>query len=229
MAMHFSYANPGNGSKTTKFMLVAGLHVALGVLFVHSLNTRKISLSLPEQVLVMIEPDRPEPPPVPPEPPQPMQQMAPPEIVVPKIEVAIAPPPEPTVQATTESEPSPQPFTPAQGAPEGPPAAQPSTGTSTGASAGQMRTAVLADANSCTLPDYPSSAARNGETGTTLLALLVGIDGRVSSARIEHTSGSRVLDRAALGALSLCRFKPATSNGRPEAGWAQIAYVWKLD
>jgi protein TonB len=38
-----------------------------------------------------------------------------------------------------------------------------------------------------------------------------------------------VLDRAALDALSLCKFKPATSNGSPEAGWAQIAYDWKLD
>ena len=229
--MHFSYANPGSGSKTTKFMLVVGLHVAVGVLFVHSLNTRKLSLSsLPEQVLVMIEPEH-QPPPPPPEPPQPMQQMAPPEIVVPKTEVAVAPPPEPTVQATTESESPPQPFTPAQSAPEGPPSAQPnaSTGTSTSTSAGQMHTAVFADANGCALPNYPPSAARNGETGTTTLALLVGIDGRVSSARIEHSSGSRALDRAALNALSLCKFKPATSNGAPEAGWAQIAYVWKLD
>jgi protein TonB len=224
MAMHFSYANPGTGSKTTKFILVAGLHVAVGVLFVHSLNTRKISLpSLPEQVLVMIEPDRPEPPPPPPEPPKPMQRMAPPDVVVPKVEVDVAPPPEPTVQATVESEPSPQPFTPAQSAPEAPPAAQPSANT------GQMHTAVFADANGCALPNYPLNAARNGETGTTTLALLVGTDGRVSSARVQQSSGSRDLDRAALSALSLCKFKPATSNGAPEAGWAQLAYVWKLD
>lgn len=222
--MHFSYLNPGNGSKTTKFMLVAGLHVAVGALFVHSLNFRKISLpKLPEQVLVMIQPDRPEPPPPPPEPPKPMQQLAPPEIVVPKPEVAVAPPPEPTVQATVESEPSPQPFTPAQSAPEAPPATQSS------ASTGQMHTAVFADANGCALPNYPVSAARNGDTGTTTLALLVGTDGRVSSARIQQSSGSRDLDRAALNALSLCKFKPATSNGAPEAGWAQLAYVWKLD
>jgi protein TonB len=223
MAMHFSYANNGNGSKASKFMLVAGLHVAVGVLFVHSLNSRKISLSsLPEQVLVMIQPEHPEPPPPPPEPPKPAQQLAPPEVVVPKVEVDVAPPPEPApVQATTE--PDPQPSTPAQAAPEAPPAAQPS------ADSGQMHTAVFADANGCALPNYPVSAARNGETGTTTLALLVGTDGRVSSARIQHSSGSRDLDRAALNALSLCKFKPATSNGAPEAGWAQLAYVWKLD
>ena len=223
--MHFSYSNHGNGSKTTKFMLVAGLHVAAGVLFVHSLNTRKISLSsLPEQVLVMIEPDRPVPPPPPPEPPRPVQHMAPPDVVVPKVEVDVAPPPEqPPVQATTQSDPSPSPFTPAQPALDVPPAS------ATNANTGQMHTAVLADANSCALPDYPASAARNGDTGTTILALLVGVDGRVSSARIEQSSGSRVLDRAALNALSLCKFKPATNNGVPQAGWGQLAYVWKLD
>jgi protein TonB len=112
---------------------------------------------------------------------------------------------------------------PANAAPEGPPVTTPSTNT------GQMRSAVFADANSCALPDYPSSAARNGETGTTTLALLVGTDGRVSSARIQGSSGSRVLDRAALNALSLCKFKAATNNGVAEAGWAQLAYVWKLD
>jgi protein TonB len=223
MAMHFSYSNHGNGSKTTKFMLVAGLHVAIGVLFVHSLNTRKISLSsLPEQVLVMIEPEH-TPPPPPPEPPKPMQHMAPPDLVVPKPEVPVAPPPEPTVRAAVEQDPSPQPFTPAEAAPEAPPAAQPSANT------GQMHTAVFADANGCALPNYPVNAARNGETGTTTLALLVGTDGRVSSARVQQSSGSRDLDRAALNALSLCKFKPATSNGAAEAGWAQLAYVWKLD
>jgi protein TonB len=225
MTMHFSYSNNGKGNKATRFMLIAGLHVALGALFVHGLNTRHISLSsLPDQVLVMIEPERLEPPTPPVEPPKPTQQLAPPPLVVPKVEVDVAPPPDPApVQATTQLDPSPHPFTPVQTASEAPPAAN------TNANAGQMRSAVFADANSCALPDYPASAARNGETGTTVLALLVGADGRVSSARVEQSSGSRVLDRAAVNALSLCRFKPAMNNGVAEAGWAQMAYVWKLD
>jgi protein TonB len=224
MAMHFSYSNNGNGSKASKFMLIAGLHVVVGTLFVHSMNTKHISLSsLPEQVLVMIEPEH-VPPPPPPEPPKPMQQAAPPEIVVPKVEVDVAPPPvPPQIQAAVQTEAQPQPAVPAQPAVEGPPATTPGTST------GQMHSAVFADANGCALPDYPSSAARNGETGTTTLALLVGTDGRVSSARVQQSSGSRVLDRAALNALSLCKFKPAMTNGAPEAGWAQLAYVWKLD
>jgi protein TonB len=222
MIMQFSYSNHGNSSKATKFMLIAGLHVVIGTAFVHSLNTRKISLSLPEQVLVMIQPDRPTPPPPPPEPPKPTKELAPPDIVVPKTEVPVAPPPEPTVTAAVQTDTPPQPSTPAATAPEAP-------ATNANANTGQMHSAVFADANSCTLPNYPASAARDGETGTTTLALLVGADGRVSSARVEQSSGSRVLDRAAVNALSLCRFKPAMNNGMAEAGWARMAYVWKLD
>jgi protein TonB len=221
--MQFSYSNHGNSSKASKFMVVAGLHVAVGVLFVHSLNTRKISLSLPEPLQVMLEPQPPTPPVPPPEPPKPTQQLAPPDIVIPKQEVVVAAPPEPTVTAVPQTDALPQPSTPAATATEAPPA------TNTGANTGQMHSAVFADANSCALPDYPASAAREGATGTTTLALLVGVDGRVSSARIEQSSGSRVLDRAALNALSLCKFKPAMDNGAAQAGWAQMAYVWKLD
>ncbi|MFS2214300.1 energy transducer TonB [Telluria sp. Tellsp104] len=209
-------------AKTAKFVLIAALHVALGAVFIHSINTKKISLSsLPEQVLVMIEPERPTPPP-PPEPPKPTQQLAPPDVVVPKVEVDVAPPPVPNpIQATTVAEPSPFPAMPSDPVPDAP--ATPS------ANPGQLRTAVFADANGCALPDYPAAAARRGDAGTTTLALLVGADGRVSSSRIEQSSGSRDLDRAAINALTLCTFKPATNNGVAEAGWAKLAFVWKLD
>jgi periplasmic protein TonB len=225
MAMQLTSLSSGNrpDAKAAKFALIAALHVALGAVFIHSINTKKISLSsLPEQVLVMIEPERPTPPPPPPEPPKPAQQLAPPELFVPKTEVPVAPPPLPdTVRAATASDPSPFPAMPSDPVPEAP--AMPS------ANPGQMRTAVFADASGCALPAYPPAAAREGVTGTSTLALLVGTDGRVSSARIEHSSGSRVLDSAALNALSLCKFKPATNNGVPEAGWAKLAFVWTLD
>ena len=222
--MQFTSLSSGNrpDAKAAKLAVVAAVHVAVGAVFVHSINTKAISLSsLPEQVLVMIKPERPTPPP-PTEPPKPAQQLAPPDLFVPKTEVPVAPPPQPdTVQATTASEPAPFPAMPSEPMPEAPvtPSANP----------GQMRTAVFADAGGCALPAYPPAAAREGVTGTSTLALLVGADGRVSSARIEHSSGSRVLDSAALNALSLCKFKPATNNGVPEAGWARLAFVWTLD
>jgi protein TonB len=228
MAMQFTRLPGGshNDSKAAKFVLVAGLHVALGALFIHSINTKKISLpSLPDALQVKVEPERPSPPPPPPEPPTPMPKIAPPDLVIPKPIIDVAPPPTPAPPATfVEPDPFPFPATPSAAPPEAP--ATP--GTNSG-NPGQMHTAVFADANGCALPDYPAAAARRGDSGTTTLALLVGTDGRVSSARVEHSSGSRDLDRAAINALSLCRFKPATSNGLAEAGWAKLAYVWKLD
>jgi protein TonB len=229
MTMHFSDMGNGKHGNTGKFVLVAGLHVAVGVLFVHSLSTRHLSLPfMPDPVTVVLQADPPAPP-TPVDPPSPTQQLAPPPtLFVPPPEIPVAAPPEPapTVTATSAEAQPPQPAQPAQPAADpGPPA----TATPHGASPGQMRSAVFADANGCALPSYPAKAAREGESGTTMLALLVGADGRVSSARVQHSSGSRDLDRAALQALSLCKFKPATTNGVPEAGWAQLAYVWTLD
>lgn len=223
--MHFSQINDGAGGKAGKFALVAGLHVLVAMGVASVVNSKSISLpALMDDTLVWIKPDIP--PPTPPvEPPKPRVDVAKPPIVVPKVEVDIPPPPiEPQVQATTEVQPMPEPAMPA--ATEAPPGPAPTTNTS---NTGAMRSAVLADADGCAKPAYPTSAARNGETGTVTLALMVGADGRVKDSRIQGSSGSRVLDRAAVNALSLCQFKPAMNNGQAEAGWAQIAYVWTLD
>ena len=147
--MHFSYANKENGGKAGKFALIAGLHVVVGVLFVHSLDTRHVSLSkLQDQVLVMLQPETPAPPP-PAQPPTPMPELAPPEVVVPKLEVDVAPPPEPSPVLAT-SVPDPQPAQPTTTVSNPTPQVQ---STPSNANAGQIRTAVFADANGCALPD----------------------------------------------------------------------------
>lgn len=221
--MHFSHIHPDSGSKAGKFALVAGLHALIAVGVVNMMNNKVISLlSLPKDLTVFMTPEPVAPPPPPPEPPTVTPRVAPPDVVVPKVEVEVPPPVENPVRATTEVAPVQEPAQPAQS--EAP--AQPSTPSS---NPGAMRSAVLADANGCAKPTYPVSAARNGDTGTVTLALLVGIDGRVTSSRVQKSSGSRDLDRAAVNALSLCQFKPAMNNGTPEAGWAQIAYVWSLE
>lgn len=226
--MQFSHTNEG-GNKAGKFLLVAGLHVAIGVLFVHAMDSRHMSLSrIDEQVLVMLEPQKLEPPPPLPSLPLPAQtlpKIVPPTLVMPAPEVPVSPPPDAApVRATTTPDPAAATAGPAHAAADAAPAGSPAK-----AAANQVRTAVLADPNACALPDYPVRAAREGISGTTLLALLVGTDGRVTSSRIERSSGSRDLDRAAVNALSLCRFKPAANNGVAEAGWAQLAYVWTLE
>lgn len=221
--MHFSHLNNGSGSKATKLAVVAAIHVILGTALIHSISKVHITLpKLPDDITVTLTPEPQVPPPPPPEPPKPMPKVAPPDIVVPKVEVETPPPEQtPPVQATTEPDPAPQ---PAQTqSTEAPPAQQ------SDAKPGEMRSAVFADANGCAKPQYPVDAARNGETGTVTLALLVGADGKVTSSRVQHSSGYRDLDKAAVNALSLCKFKPAMNNGTPESGWAQLAYVWTLD
>ena len=89
------------------------------------------------------------------------------------------------------------------------------------------RSAVIADARSCVAPPYPINAYRNGQAGTVLLALLVASDGRVVDSKVQKSSGSSELDKAARNALSLCKFKPA--DGQTEPAWANLSYVWSID
>ncbi len=222
--MQFSHTNQAGGGRFGKFALVAGLHALLAALFIHGLDTHRIALpGLPDDLTVVLTPEPVPPSPPPPDPPQAVQQVAPPQLFVPRIDVDVAPPPDPAPLQATTAIPDPVPAPVARPVPEASPAARPA------ANAGGIRSAVFADASGCALPAYPARALRNEESGTTTLALLVGLDGRVTSARIERSSGSRELDQAALHALSLCTFKPAMNNGVAEAGWARLAYVWTLE
>lgn len=221
--MHFTQLNDGTGGKAGKFAVVAGLHVLVGMGLINVMNSKTSTLpKLIEDATVWIQLETPLPPP--PEPPQPVVKVAKPPIVVPQPEVEVpAPPLEEPIQASHEGEPLVEPAQPTANDAPPTPAAKPSS------TPGQMGSAVLANADGCAKPDYPVNAARNGDTGTVTLALLVGADGRVQDARVQKTSGHRELDRAALNALSLCQFKPAMVNGVAQGGWGQIAYVWTLE
>ncbi|MES2757774.1 MAG: energy transducer TonB [Pseudomonadota bacterium] len=222
--MHFSHMNDGSGSKVTKIAAVAVFHVVLAMLLIQSMNARMISMpTLPKDVVLLFTPELTPPPPAP-EPPRPMPKVAPPQIIAPPPEVEVTQtPPLDSVAAIVAADPAPPaPTAPSQA--EAPPAPAASN-----ANPGTMRTAVLADADGCARPDYPAKAVRNNESGTVTLALLVGTDGRVAGSRVQSSSGSRELDKAAVAALSMCKFKPATNGGVAEQAWAQIAYVWKLD
>lgn len=223
--MHISDNLNGTGTNFTKLAIVAALHLAVGAALIHNMNGQTFSMPkvVEELVMMNIETPKPPPPPPPPEPPQAKQKpTTQPKVVAPKVEVAVPQEPveAPVLQATTEPTPAaePGPATPVE---EAAPPAKPN--------AGNMFSAALADAGGCAKPEYPAKAARNGDTGTVALALLIGTDGRVSDSRIQRSSGSRELDRAAQQALSLCTFKPAMNDGKAEPGWGQIAYVWTLD
>lgn len=89
------------------------------------------------------------------------------------------------------------------------------------------RKAPVVKAKNCREPDYPSVSERLGETGSVVLQLLVGIDGKVTESKVEKSSGYPRLDKAAVDGLSRCKFTPGSNAGVPEAAWAQIKYTFK--
>jgi protein TonB len=85
------------------------------------------------------------------------------------------------------------------------------------------------DAKSCDQPKYPKAALMNEETGTVTMGFLIAPDGKVVESKVEKSSGSKSLDKAALSALSLCKFKPGSKDGKPDQLWAKVDFVWKLE
>ncbi|SEP86234.1 outer membrane transport energization protein TonB (TC 2.C.1.1.1) [Solimonas aquatica] len=138
--------------------------------------------------------------PPPPPPPPTFETPPPPVIPPPEISIASAPAPATAIHATT---------TPAKPAPV------------------TAKTAPVVKAKNCREPEYPSISQRLNETGSVVLQLLVGVDGRVSDAKIENSSGYPRLDEAAKRALSLCKFTPGTENGQAVPMWAQLKYTFR--
>lgn len=218
--MHFSHTPDSGGSKFVKIGIVAALHVAVGAALINSMNSVSISMPKLADDIIVFMPKIEPPPPPPPEPPKPVPKVAPtPKPFMPEVEVEVPQQPQVEQVMETSSVPDPAPPLPGPATTEVAPPADPGTGS--------LRTAVLSDG--CAVPDYPARAARNGEEGVVTLALLVNENGKVSDSRVQKSSGSRDLDKAAISALSMCSFKPAMAGGAAEAGWAQIAYVWKLE
>ncbi len=77
-------------------------------------------------------------------------------------------------------------------------------------------------------PKYPAQAYRNGDQGEVLLSVLVGADGKAKRVSIDRTSGSTLLDRAAMDTVRVWQFSPGTRNGVPQEAARQVAIGFKL-
>lgn len=77
--------------------------------------------------------------------------------------------------------------------------------------------------------DYPKASLMNEEQGTVSASFLVNADGSVADSKLDKTSGFKNLDKAALKAISACKFKPGTKDGAPAQTWSKVDYAWKLD
>jgi protein TonB len=71
-------------------------------------------------------------------------------------------------------------------------------------------------------PQYPATARRRGYQGTVTLEVLVTESGTVQKIKIFESSGSPVLDNAAITAVTNWFFSPATRMGQPIAMWVMI-------
>ncbi|WEF30815.1 TonB family protein [Pseudoduganella chitinolytica] len=92
-----------------------------------------------------------------------------------------------------------------------------------------VRQAPIADMRTCAPPTYPPKAHAANETGTVQVALLVAGDGRVVESKVQKSSGSAELDKAARKAFSQCRFKMPSDDKDAEPVWARLEYVFSLD
>jgi protein TonB len=215
--MRASTTYPSNGSKVTKIAIVTMLHLGVALALINMkmvikdpLKSKPVDVTFKKQIIVEPEPVE-----------QEMEtKKLDPTIFVPKTIVDVEPDP----AAPTAKPLPPGPVIVDQGehikiGPE----------TVKGAPDAKKTIFKPATDGECARPDYPPRAARLGESGTVTLALLIGTDGKVSDAKVSSSSGSRELDRAAIAALSLCKFKPATTNGVAEPAWGKIAYAWTLE
>jgi TonB family protein len=71
--------------------------------------------------------------------------------------------------------------------------------------------------------DYPSEGIRKKITGGGVYRMNVNAAGIVTATQVVQSTGSQVLDRAALGSLKRWRFKPGSV-----VGWARTPCLWSL-
>jgi periplasmic protein TonB len=209
-------------------VMVLSLHVVVIYALVHGLSRKTVDVvNNPVEAKIIEEvkapPEKPPPPAQPKFTPPPPVYIPPPQVTLP---APVTPPPIAAVTTVKPPEPAPAAAPAGTGPPAsagtGPPEAPP------GPPKTVVRTPAVVDPKACEKPVYPSASIRANETGVVLLSFLIDVNGTVVEGKVERSSGYRRLDEAARAGLSLCKFKPATVDGKPERSWSRIEYEWKL-
>jgi periplasmic protein TonB len=213
-----SYVDQGmTQGRVYSIIAVAVLHALLAYAFVTGLAYRFVK-NVAEDLKTFDVQEEVPPPEEPPPPPK--QEVQPPPIVSPPplVRTNLAPPPV-TVVPTAP----PPVITPtAPPAPPPPPPAPPRTVEPARARANLA--SYVSDA------DYPASAIRAEEQGTTGFRLTVGPDGRVTNCAVTSSSGSGALDTATCRIMrSRARFTPARDDhGQPTTDSVSSRIRWVL-
>src|SRR6266480_3761517 len=206
-----SYAHPKSSSRPVIALVAVGIfHVVLIYALIHGLARKIVEVvRAPLETKIIEEMKRPPQEQQPPPPPPPKLTTPPPPFI---------PPPEVQIQVPVQLPP-----TITAVVPTPPAVALPPPGVA------PVRTPAVVDARGCPKPPYPPASLRANETGIVSLNFLIDVDGRVLESRVQRSSGFKRLDDAARAGLGLCKFLPATVDGRPERAWARIEYEWKIE
>jgi periplasmic protein TonB len=79
-------------------------------------------------------------------------------------------------------------------------------------------------------PPYPVPDIRGGNEGITGLLVCVGVNGRVTAATLDYSSGFASLDQAALKWIRGVRFAPGAIDGAAQAMCGhRVSYEWTLE
>ena len=197
-----SYANRSqmSSNRTAAIIIVALIHIALGYALVTGLAYNVLKKAAEDLKTFDVE-DEPPPPEEPPPPPEKTEVPPPPQVV--------APPPVITPVARP--------------APPAPPAPPPPRVSQAAKAKGNLPSLFSTD-------DYPPSALRNEEQGTTAVRLTVGTDGRVAACAVTSSSGSTALDNATCNILKRrARYSPAKDQaGNPISDTDTARIRWQL-
>lgn len=198
------YGEGGSRWNSPAFILTILLHVAL-VAAMFMVRNHFVHKHAEKLTVLNLHPDIPPPQTTP----EPVREIEQPKIVAPRPIVQTPSPPSP-VQTTAEPSP-PQPVAaPSLAAIPGPPA--PPAPASTGV---LEKGNIDGDILSAKPPSYPLESRRHREQGTVVLALTIGIDGKVIGIAVRQSSGFARLDDAALDAVRKWKWKPFQQNGQP--------------
>ena len=78
-------------------------------------------------------------------------------------------------------------------------------------------------------PLYPEAARQRGIEGTAFLLVRVGRDGGAKEVSVSRSSGSLLLDEAALAAVRRWRFRPASLGALPVESLVEVPIRFRLD
>lgn len=78
-------------------------------------------------------------------------------------------------------------------------------------------------------PVYPLAARRRAIEGTSLIRAEVSTEGTCLRAEIRKSSGSELLDQAALEAVKKWRFAPAKRGAVAVVAWVEVPLTFKLE